>query len=164
MSRKTVKISLLVIALAVLFMAGTKSSMAQSATVTRTTMSEPMSTNFWLTCDTFEEINFTGSVRTVAETINSHDGSRVRVKITDTWDDVVGTTASGRVYRGTLNSKDMYDLDFLPSYFKTTQMQRFKSKTPGAADTFLKLIYRWRVDIDGNITRERIDERTMCTP
>ena len=164
MSRKKVKALLLVLALAVLFVAGTKSILAQSATNTKTTTSEPLFYNAALTCDTYEPITFTGSQKTVYEVQDYHDGSPRRLKMSVSWDDVTGTTTSGRVYKATSTSKEAYDLDGLPSYQRMSITQRFKSKTKGAADFIYTLKIKIKVDVDGFVTQDKESERVDCKP
>ena len=161
MSRKNFRTSILALAFGVLVMAGAESAMAQTSTTTKTTTSEP-TTFTALTCDTFEPITFTGSVKTVYEVKDDHDGSPRKLKMSVTWDDVTGTTLSGRVYKATSTSKEAYDLDGLPSYQRMSMTQRFKSKTKGAADSIYSLKIRIKVDVDGNITQDKESERVDC--
>jgi hypothetical protein len=135
--------------------------MAQTSTTTKTTTNEP-TTFIALTCDTFEPITFTGSVKTVYEVKDDHDGNPRKLKMSVTWDDVTGTTLSGRVYKATSTSKEAYDLDGLPSYQRTSITQRLKSKTKGAADSIYSLKIRIRVDADGNVTQDKASERVDC--
>ena len=160
MSVKKFRFSILALAFAVLFLAGAKSSMAQSAT-TSTTINEPLNYTA-LTCDTFEPITFSGSQKTVYDVKNFHDGSPRRVKMTVTWDDVVGTTVSGRVYKASSTSREEYDVDGLPSYHRMSIKQRFKSKTKGAADTVYTLRLKVKVDVDGSVTQDKEDEKVEC--
>jgi hypothetical protein len=161
MSRKKFRTSILALAFGVLVMAGTESAMAQTSTTTKTTTTEP-TTFTALTCDTFEPITFTGSVKTVYEVKDDHDGSPRKLKMSVTWDDVTGTTLSGRVYKASSTSKEAYDLDGLPSYQRTSMNQRFKSKTKGAADSTYTLKIRIKVDVDGNVTQDKESERVEC--
>ena len=161
MSRKSLKVSILAMVFGLLFVAGTKSAMAQSATTTKTTTSEPTAFTA-LTCDTFEPITFNGYVKTVYEVKDDHDGSPRKLKMSVTWDDVTGTTTSGRVYKATSTSKEAYDLDGLPSYQKMSMTQRFKSKTRGAADSIYTLKIKITVDVYGNITQDKESERVDC--
>jgi hypothetical protein len=149
------------LAFAVLLVAGGKSAMAQNASTTTTTTKEPLATVAY-TCDTFEPITFTGYQKTVYEVKNSHDGTPLKFKMTTSWDDVVGTTPSGRVYKGTMNTKDAADLDGLPSYHRFTISQRFKSKTKAAADTVYTFKLKIKVDEFGNVTQDKEDERSEC--
>jgi hypothetical protein len=142
-------------------MAGTESAMAQTSTTTKTTTTEP-TTFTALTCDTFEPITFTGSVKTVYEVKDDHDGSPRKLKMSVTWDDVTGTTLSGRVYKASSTSKEAYDLDGLPSYQRTSITQRLKSKTKGAADSIYTLKIKINVDANGNITQDKESERVDC--
>jgi len=160
MSVKKFRFSILALAFAVLFLAGAKSSMAQSAT-TSTTINEPLNYTA-LTCDTFDPITFTGSQKTVYDVKNFNDGSPRRVKMTVTWDDVVGTTVSGRVYKASSTSREEYDVDGLPSYHRISIKQRFKSKTKGAADTVYTLRLKVKVDADGSVTQDKEDEKVEC--
>ena len=160
MSVKKFRFSILALAFAVLFLAGAKSSMAQSAT-TSTTINEPLNYTA-LTCDTFEPITFSGSQKTVYDVKNFNDGSPRRVKMTVTWDDVVGTTVSGRVYKASSTSREEYDVDGLPSYHRISIKQRFKSKTKGAADTVYTLKLKVKVDVDGSVTQDKEDEKVEC--
>jgi len=161
MSVKKFRFSILALAFAVLFVAGAKTSLAQSATTTTTTTNEPL--NFVaLTCDTFEPITFTGSQKTVYDVKNYNDGSPRKVKMTVKWDDVVGTTPSGLVYKASSTSKEEYDLDGLPSYHRMSIRQRFKSKNKGAADSIYTLKLRIKVDVDGTVTQDKEDERVDC--
>jgi hypothetical protein len=162
MSVKKFRFSILALAFAVLFVAGAKSSMAQSATTTSTTIKEPLNYNAALTCDTFEPITFSGFQKTVYDVKNFNDGSPRRVKMTVTWDDVVGTTTSGRVYKASSTSREEYDVDGLPSYHRISITQRFKSKTKGAADTVYTLKLKVKVDVDGSVTQDKEDERVDC--
>jgi hypothetical protein len=161
MSVKKFRFSILALAFAVLFLAGAKSSMAQSATTTSTTTKEPISF-VALTCDTFDPITFSGYQKTVYDVKNYHDGSPRRVKMTVTWDDVVGTTVSGRVYKASSTSREEYDVDGLPSYHRISIKQRFKSKTKGAADTVYTLRLKVKVDADGSVTQDKEDEKVEC--
>ena len=161
MSVKKIRFSILALAFAVLFVAGAKSSMAQSATTTSTTTKEPLN-YVALTCDTFEPITFSGFQKTVYDVKNFHDGSPRRVKMTVTWDDVTGTTPSGRVYKASSTSREEYDVDGLPSYHRISITQRFKSKTKAAADTVYTLKFRVKVDVDGSVTQDKEDERVDC--
>jgi hypothetical protein len=142
-------------------MAGTESAMAQTSTTTKTTTTEP-TTFTALTCDTFEPITFNGYVKTVYEVKDDHDGNPRKLKMSVTWDDVTGTTLSGRVYKASSTSKEAYDLDGLPSYQRTSMNQRFKSKTKGAADSTYTLKIRIKVDVDGNVTQDKESERVEC--
>lgn len=160
MSVKKFRFSMLALAFAVLFLAGAKSSMAQSAT-TSTTIKEPLNYTA-LTCDTFEPITFSGSQKSVYDVKNFNDGSPRRVKMTVTWDEVVGTTTSGRVYKASSTSREEYDVDGLPSYHRISITQRFKSKTKGAADTVYTLKLKVKVDVDGSVTQDKEDEKVEC--
>ena len=160
MSVKKFRFSILALAFAVLFLAGAKSSMAQS-TNTSTTINEPLNYTA-LTCDTFEPITFSGSQKSVYDVKNFNDGSPRRVKMTVTWDDVVGTTVSGRVYKASSTSREEYDVDGLPSYHRMSIKQRFKSKTKGAADTVYTLRLKVKVDVDGSVTQDKEDEKVEC--
>ena len=161
MSRKKFRTSILALAFGVLVMAGAESAMAQTSTTTKTTTTEP-TTFTALTCDTFEPITFSGYVKTVYEVKDDHDGSPRKLKMSVTWDDVTGTTVSGRVYKATSTSKEAYDLDGLPSYQRTSMTQRFKSKTKGAADSIYTLKIKINVDANGNITQDKESERVEC--
>jgi len=161
MSVKKFRFSILALAFAVLFVAGAKSSMAQSATTTSTTIKEPLN-YVALTCDTFEPITFSGFQKSVYDVKNFNDGSPRRVKMTVTWDDVTGTTPSGRVYKASSTSREEYDVDGLPSYHRISITQRFKSKTKAAADTVYTLKLKVKVDVDGSVTQDKEDERVDC--
>ena len=162
MSRNNFRISILALAVGVLVMAGAESAMAQSSTTTKTTTSEPLNSFAALTCDTFETITFNGSVKSVYEVKDDHDGTPRKLKMSVTWDDVTGTTPSGRFYKATSTSKEAYDLDGLPSYQKMSMTQRFKSKTKGAADSIYSLKINIKVDVYGNITQDKESERVDC--
>jgi hypothetical protein len=135
--------------------------MAQSSTTTKTTTSQELNNFVALTCDTFEPITFNGYVKTVYEVKDDHDGSPRKLKMTVTWDDVTGTTTSGRVYKATSTSKEAYDLDGLPSYQRMSMTQRFKTKTKGA-DSIYTLKIKITVDVYGNITQDKESERVDC--
>ena|SRR5258705_8944049 len=162
MSRKKIRISILVFAFGVLVMAGAKSAMAQSSTTTKTTTSQALDNFIAYTCDTFEQITFNGSVKTVYEVKDDHDGSPRKLRMSVTWDDVTGTTPSGRMYKASSTSKEAYDLDGLPSYQRMSMTQRFKSKTKGAADSIYTLKIKITVDVYGNITQDKETERVDC--
>ena len=170
MSRKKIRTSILALAFGVLVMAGAESAlaqtstttMAQTSTTTKTTTTEPLTNFIALTCDTFEPITFNGYVKTVYEVKDDHDGSPRKLKMTVTWDDVTGTTPSGRFYKATSTSKEAYDLDGLPSYQRTSMNQRFKSKTKGAADSIYTLKIKITVDVYGNVTQDKESERVDC--
>jgi len=168
MSRKKFRISILALAVGVLVMAGAESAMAQSSitttnsTTTKTTTSEPLNNFLALTCDTFETITFNGYVKSVYEVKDDHDGNPRKLKMSVTWDDVTGTTLSGRVYKATSTSKEAYDLDGLPSYQRTSITQRLKSKTKGAADSIYSLKINIKVDAFGNVTQDKESERSDC--
>ena len=161
MYTKPLKVSILAIVFGVLFLAGAASAIAQKATTTTTTTKEPL-TQTPLTCDTFEPISFTGFQKTVYEVKDSRDGTPLKFKMTISWEDVVGTTPSGRVYKGTYHSVEQADLDGLPSFHRMTTIERFKSKTKGAGDTVYTLKLRIRVDEFGNVTQDKEGEETEC--
>jgi len=160
---KPLKVSILAMVFGVLCVASATSAVAQKATSTTTTTKEPL-VQTPLTCDTFEPISFTGFVKSVYEVKDSHDGTPLRVKMSVSWEDVVGTTPSGRVYKGNYHSIDQYDVDGLPSYHRTTTIERFKSKTKGGADTVYTLKLRIRIDAFGNVTQDKESEETECKP
>src|SRR5712691_10900014 len=99
MSRKVSKVSLFVVLLGVLVMAGAKSTMAQTATTVTTTIKQPL--NFaGKTCDLLEPVTFTGSQDTIYEVVNDGAGS-LKLNIRSNWQNVSGSTPSGRQYLGT---------------------------------------------------------------
>jgi len=162
MSRKKFRTSILALAFGVLVMAGAESAMAQTSTTTKTTTTEPLINFIALTCDTFEPITFNGYVKTVYEVKDDHDGTPRKLKMTVTWDDVTGTTPSGRFYKASSTSKEAYDLDGLPSYQRTSMNQRFKSKTKGAADSIYSLKIKITVDVYGSVAQDKESERVDC--
>src|SRR3954470_24100531 len=115
MSRKPLGVSLLAMTFIVLLIAGATSAMAQNATTTTTATKSPLVQTAF-TCCTFEPITFTGFQKTVYEVKDNHDGTPMKFKMAMSWEDVVGTTPSGRVYKGTYHSKETSDLDGLPSF------------------------------------------------
>jgi hypothetical protein len=163
MSRKPLEVSLLAMTFTVLLIAGATSAMAQNATTTTTSTQSPL-VQTALTCDTFEPITFTGFEKTVYEVKNNHDGTPLKFKMSISWEDVVGTTPSGRVYKGTFHSKETSDLDGLPSYHRITVSERFKSKTKGAADTVYTFKFKVKIDEFGNVTQDKEDEKSECKP
>lgn len=163
MRRKPFVVSILAMVFAVLFVGGATSAMAQS-TIKTTTKDQPVDT-IMTTCDVpFEPIHFTGFQRTMYEVKNDHDGSPLRFKFTATWENVVGTTPSGAIYKGKSKYMEQADLDGLPSYHKITVNERFKSKTKGSPDMVYFLKFKIRIDEDGNVTQDKEDERTECKP
>jgi hypothetical protein len=163
MSRKPLEVSLLAMTFTVLLIAGATSAMAQNATTTTTSTQTPL-VQTALTCDTFEPITFTGFEKTVYEVKNNHDGTPLKFKMSISWEDVVGTTPSGRVYKGTYHSKETSDLDGLPSFHRITVSERFKSKTKGAADTVYTFKFKVKIDEFGNVTQDKEDEKSECKP
>jgi len=158
MSTKAFKVSLLAMTFAVLFMAGAKSTMAQRTV--STTIDEPL--NFaGFACDTFEPIQFTGFVRTVYQTVYKGDGSPDKLMISTNWENVTGTTASGRVYKGKYNSKESIPLDGLPSQYKHNVTERWIGKG-NIPDLVYRLRFVVKVDSNGNVTHLKDSETTEC--
>ena len=91
MSVKNLRFSILALAFAVFFVAGAKSSMAQSTTKT-TIKDQPLEVVVTQCEAPFEEITFTGFQNSVYEVKNDHNGSPLRFKSTVSWEHVVGTT------------------------------------------------------------------------
>lgn len=162
MTRKTFAVSIMTAVFALLFMAGTKSAMAQSATTVTTTIKEPL--NFvGTTCDTFEPINFTGRQNTVYEVVNDGAGN-MKLHIHSNWQDVSGSTPSGRQYRGTNTSNETIDLEGLPSEHTITINQRWIGKGKGAPNLIYNLRFNIRIDANGNVTSQKDSESTECKP
>ena len=163
MTKKSFAVSIPAIVFALLFMAGTKSIMAQTpqtATSVTTTINEPVSF-MATTCDTFETITFTGFQKTVYEVKDNKDGSPRKMTTTVNWEGVKGTTGSGVVYKGTYKSKESFDLDGLPSYYHLDINQRWTGKGK-APDMIYRLRHIVRIDALGNVTREKESERVEC--
>jgi len=163
MSRKPLEVSLSAMTFIVLLIASATSAMAQNATTTTSATKSPLVQTAF-TCDTFEPITFTGFQKTEYEVKDSHDGTPLKFKVAISWEDVVGTTPSGRVYKGTYHSKETSDLDGLPSFHRITVSERFKSKTKGAADTVYTFKFKVKIDEFGNVTQDKEDERSECKP
>jgi len=160
MRKKTFTIPILALTFAILFMAGTKSVMAQSATTVTTTIKEPL--NFvGNSCDTLEPITFTGRQNTVYEVVNDGLGN-LKVHIHSNWQEVSGTTASGRSYRGTNTSNETIDIDSLPSEHTITVNQRWIGKGKGVPNLIYNLRFNIRIDANGNVTSQKDSETVEC--
>jgi hypothetical protein len=160
MSVKKFRFSILALGFAVLFMAGAKSSIAQSATTVTTQIKEPL--NFvGQTCDTFEPITFTGYQHTVYEVVNDGSGG-LKMHIHSNWQNVSGSTPSGRQYRGTNTSNEDIDLDGLPSEHTITVNQRWIGKGKDAPNLIYNLRFNIKVDANGNVTSIKESETTEC--
>ncbi len=160
MTRKTLKLSILALAFGVLFMAGAKSSLAQSAYTVATQIKEPL--NFvGATCDTFEPITFTGYQHTVYEVVNDGAGN-MKLHIHSNWQNVSGVTPTGRQYRGTNTSNESIDLDGMPSEHTINVNQRWIGKGKGAPNMIYNLRYNIRIDANGNVTSQKDSETTEC--
>ena len=160
MSVKIFRFSILALAVGVLFMAGAKSSMAQSATTVTTTIKEPI-TFVGQTCDTFEPITFTGMQNTVYEVVNDGAGS-LKLHIHSNWQNVSGSTPTGRQYHGTNTSNEDIDVDSLPSEHTITVNQRWIGKGKGVPNLIYNLRFNIRIDVNGNVTSQKDNETVEC--
>jgi hypothetical protein len=160
MSKKVLKVSLLVMALGVLVMAGGKSAMAQTATTVTTTIKQPL--NFMAqTCDLLEPITFTGTQDTIYDVVNDGTGN-LKLNIHSNWLNVSGSTPSGRQYLGTNESTQSIDLDGLPSEQTITISQQWIAKTAGVASMVYNLRYIIKIDVNGNVTSQKDSETVEC--
>lgn len=160
MTRKPFAVSIMAMVFALLFMVGTKSVVAQSATTVTTTIKEPL--NFvGNTCDTLEPITFTGRQNTVYEVVNDGLG-HLKVHIHSNWQDVSGSTASGRQYRGTNTSNEDIDIDGLPSEHTINVNQRWIGKGKGVPNLIYNLRFNIRIDANGNVTSQKDSETVEC--
>jgi hypothetical protein len=162
MNVKFFRFSILALAFGVLFVAGAKSSMAQSATTVTTQVKEPLN-YVGQTCDTFEPITFSGYQHTVYEVVNDGAGS-LKMHIHSNWQNVSGSTVSGRQYRGVNTSNETIDLDGLPSEHTITVNQRWIGKGKGAPNLIYNLRFNIKVDANGNVTSVKDSETVECKP
>jgi len=162
MSRKVFKVSLLVMVLGVLIMAGGKSAMAQTATTVTTTVKQPI--DFVAqTCDLLEPVTFTGSQDTVYDVVNDGAGG-IKLNISSNWQNVSGSTPSGRQYLGTDESTQSIDLGVLPSQQLITVSQQWIAKVAGVPSMIYNIKYIITVDINGSVTAHIDSQSVECQP
>jgi hypothetical protein len=160
MSRKVFKVSLLVMVLSVLIMAAAQSGEAQTATTITTTISQPL--NFAAqTCDVLEPITFTGTQDTIYEVVNDGAG-HLKLNIHSNWQNVSGTTSSGRQYPGTDESTQSIDLDGLPSAQTVIVSQQWIAKSEGVPSMVYTLRFTVNIDVNGKVTAQKDSETVEC--
>ncbi len=162
MRRKILKLSLLTMVIGVLVMAGGKSAMAQTATTVTTTVKQPI--DFVAqTCDLLESIKFTGTQDTVYDVVNDGAGS-LKLNINSNWQNVSGSTPSGRQYLGTNESTQSIDLDALPSQQLITVSHQWIGKGAGVPSMIYNIKYIITVDINGSVTAHIDSQSVECQP
>ena len=160
MTEKGFRFLILLFAFGVFFVAARNTTMAQTATTITTTVNQPI--NFAAqTCDTTEPISFTGTQDTVYEVVN--DGTGVlKLQIHSSWENVLGTTAGGHLFRGTNMSDENIDLDSLPSDQTVTMDQLWIGRAIDSTNMVYTLTFKITIGADGKVTAQKNSEIVEC--
>jgi hypothetical protein len=160
MRGKTLKLSLLTLMFAAVVMAGAKSTVAQTATTVTTTIRQPIDFAAQ-TCDVLESITFSGTVDIVYDVVNGGPGN-LKVNINSSWQNVTGSTPSGRQYAGSNESTQSIDLDSLPSQQSFTVSQQWIGKGDGAPSMIYSIKFIINIDANGAVTAQKDSEAIEC--
>jgi hypothetical protein len=142
------------------FLAATAATQAQTATVVSTTVRESL--NFAShTCQAVEAVTFTGTQDTVYEVVNDGSGE-LKLVAHSNWENVLGTSASGRLFRGTNLSDETLDITSLPSEQTISVSQRWLGSGEDSPSMVYTLKYRITIASNGNVTSHKDRENVEC--
>jgi len=160
MSRKSVRLSMLGIALGLLCLAGANSTSAQTVSVTTKTKDAVDFTG--TTCDGYP-VRFTGYQNNVWEVTTDDDGKLILNAHTN-WQGVSGVDTLDRNYRGMSVNNDTFELSSLGTEMTVTTSHRWVGKGKGAPNMFFHRTYNVKVDSAGNVLVDALKEKenTEC--
>ena len=160
MSRKSVRLSMLAVALTLLAAAGAKSTSAQTVSVTTKTKDPVDFTG--TTCDGYA-VRFTGYQNNVWEVTTDDDGKLV-LRAHTNWQGVSGVDTLNRTYRGMSVNNDTFELSSLGTEMTVTTSHRWIGKGKGAPNMFFHRTYNVKVDAYGQVLVDSLKEKenTEC--
>jgi hypothetical protein len=158
MSRESVRLLMLAVALSLLVVAGAEPANAQTVSVTTKTKDVVDFTG--TTCDGYS-VTFTGYENNVWEVTTDDDGKLVLNHHTN-WQGVSGVdtfSPTPRQYRGSSVSNDIFELSSLGTEITVTTSHRWIGKGKGAPNMFYHRTYNVAVDSFGNTTAFLLKEK-----